>query len=305
MHAGFKKEGPDRTLFARLAILFALFFIMLIAVSATVLLIGKLNLSPRTEALSVAFAQNILVFILPVLIYARIFSHNPLKTLSLSHNINIRQVIGVVLAFLVGLPFLNQIIQWNESITFPSSMAGLENVLREMENQALKSTEILLATSSFGGLLSGVLIIGILTGFGEELFFRGGIQKTLRNCGIGHHWAIWVTATIFSALHFQFYGFIPRILLGAFFGYLLFWSDSIWVSALAHALNNSLVVITAWLSNRAILSFDVEKFGINEGGMPWMAIVSCILFFLLIRYGKRFFFEGSEFRFRPLKRNIK
>ena len=73
-------------------------------------------------------------------------------------------VMGVLLLFVIGLPFLNQIIHWNESVSFPSSMAGIESVLREMENNALKSTEILLSTSSVGGLISGILIIGVLTG---------------------------------------------------------------------------------------------------------------------------------------------
>ena len=294
--------GP--TLFARLGILFGLFFIMLIAVSATVLLIGKLNLSPRTEGLTVALFQNLLVFILPALIYARVISHTPFRALTLSNSMDCRQIIGVILAFVIGLPFLNQIILWNESFTFPSSMSGLEHLFREMENNAQKATGILLSTSSIGGLISGVLIVGVITGFGEELFFRGGIQKAMTDSGVNHHLAIWLPAILFSTLHFQFYGFIPRVILGAFFGYLLFWSDSIWVSTTAHALNNSIVVITAWIANRGGEAFDVERYGVTENGFPWIALASCILLFLLIAYGKRFFFENNNFRYRPLKRNL-
>lgn len=304
MQRRYQKSSGEGTLFARLGVLFGLFFIMLIAVSVSIVLIGKFHLNPRTEGLLIAVIQNLLVFIVPALIYARVFSHDPFKTLDLSNGINLRQVIGILLLFVIGLPFLNQIIHWNESFSFPSSMAGIESVLREMENNALKSTEILLSTSSVGGLISGILIIGVLTGLGEELFFRGGIQKAMVDSGMNAHIAIWITAFIFSALHFQFYGFIPRILLGALFGYLLYWSRSIWVSVLAHAINNSLVVVTTWLAHRELISVDVEKFGIMESGFPWIAMLSMVLLLYFIKYGKGIFFKPCERGFRPLKGNI-
>ena len=75
------------------------------------------------------------------------------------------------------------------------------------------------------------------------------------------HIAIWTTAIIFSAMHFQFYGFIPRVLLGAFFGYLAFWSGSLWLPIFAHALNNSLVVLSTWLVKRNAINIDINKIG--------------------------------------------
>lgn len=304
MQPGVKRREESISVFSRLGVLFGIFFIMLIAVSACALIIGKLHLNARTEALSIAALQCILVFIIPTLIYARVFSHNPFKTLEITNPLQFKQILGVIIAFIIGLPFLNQIIFWNESITLPSSMSSLETPLRDMENNALKATEILLNTSSIGGLISGIFIIGILTGFAEELFFRGGIQRGMEQCGINHHVAIWTAAFIFSAMHFQFFGFVPRILLGAFFGYLLYWSKSIWLSSLAHAINNSMVVITAWLTEKGIFSFDIERLGTNSNGFPWVALGSLVIFTVFIFFCGNSIFSSSTERIRPLKRNI-
>ena len=132
----------------------------------------------------------------------------------------------------------------------PDALSGLEKSLKALEDSNKEQINILLGEPTIGSLIMSVLIIGLLTGLGEELFFRGTLQNIFRTRPMNPHSAIWITAIIFSALHFQFYGFIPRVLLGAFFGYLILWSGSIWLPIFAHALNNSLVVITSWISSR-------------------------------------------------------
>lgn len=293
------------SLFARWGVLFGVFFIMLIAVSLLAGVIGHFNINPRTSGLMVAAVQSIFLFIVPAVVYARVFSHSPWKELDLIRGLELRQILGVALLFFIGLPALNQIISWNEGMTLPGIMRGMEETLREWENQAQKASEILLDTSSFGGMLCGLLVIGVLTGIAEELFFRGAIQKSMEASGINPYVAIWCAAFIFSTLHFQFYGFIPRLLLGAFFGYLLFWSRSLWVSAFAHALNNSVIVVTAWLTRKDIISTDVEQWGISTGGFPWIALASIVLFLLLAIYGRRLLFYPSLSKIKPLKRNLR
>lgn len=293
------------SLFSRWGVLFGVFFIMLIGVSLLAGLIGRINLDPRTSGLIIAAMQSILLFIIPSVVYARVFSHSPWRELDLIRGLEWRQILGVLLLFTLGLPALNQMIFWNEGLQLPASMQGIEDTLRQWEDQAQDASNILLATSSFGGMLCGVIVIGVLTGFAEELFFRGAIQKSMEASGINPYVAIWSAAFIFSALHFQFYGFIPRLLLGAFFGYLLFWSRSLWVSAFAHALNNSVVVVTAWLTRKDLTSTDVEEWGISSGGFPWIALVSMVLFLLLARYGSRLLFYSSLSKIKPLKRNLR
>ncbi len=284
----------DGSVVFRLGVLFGLFFIMLIALSGVALIIEKLQLSPRTEGLIVASLQCVLVFIIPTLIYGRTFSKKPLKYLEISSPLNFKQIIGIFISFLIGLPLLNQLIEWNASFSFPQSMKSIEELFRSMEYNAAKATEILLSTSSIGGLISGILVIGILTGFAEELFFRAGVQKAIERSGFNHHVSIWIAAFIFSILHFQFFGFVPRLLLGAFFGYLLYWSNSIWVSSFAHALNNSLVVATAWITQKSSFSFDIEKYGVMESGFPWGAILSAVIFGLFLYNFRNSLFGSSD-----------
>jgi membrane protease YdiL (CAAX protease family) len=92
-------------------------------------------------------------------------------------------------------------------------------------------------------------------------------------------------------MHFQFFGFIPRMLLGALFGYLYYWTGSLWVSAFAHALNNSMAVITAWLDNNGYMSCDLDSIGVATGSFPYMALISLMVTVLLLVNHKRLFLK--------------
>ena len=132
--------------------------------------------------------------------------------------------------------------------------------------------------NTFGSLIVTVLMVGLMTGIGEELTFRGIIQSLVTEKSNNHHIAIWVTAIIFSAIHFQFFGFFPRMLLGAFFGYLMVWSGSIWLPIYAHFLNNSMAVVAAYMLNINLTTDEYEKVGTVDNGTIWMALVSLFLF---------------------------
>ncbi len=95
---------------------------------------------------------------------------------------------------------------------------------------------------------------------------------------------IWVSAILFSALHMQFYGFFPRMLLGAFFGYLLLWSGSLWLPIIAHFVNNCVAVIFYYLKFNGIKVVDIEIIGTGE--TLWLGILSgivCVFLGYLIR----------------------
>ena len=170
---------------------------------------------------------------------------------------------------------MNFIVHCNESIAFPEAFHDIEIQLKSMEESSQKSIEILLGfntSTSIVNLIISILIIGILAGLSEELFFRGALQNIFRTSSMKYHSAIWVTALIFSAMHFQFYGFIPRLLLGAFFGYLAFWSKSLWLPIFAHVLNNSMVVISTWLISKNTDIIDVNKIGTDFSSDSYLLI---------------------------------
>ena len=130
--------------------------------------------------------------------------------------------------------------------------------MKSMEEKAREMTQVLTNFSSTGRLLVAFLVIAVLPGIGEELVFRGLLQNKLLALTRNPHVAIWVSAALFSAVHFQFYGFLPRMLLGAVFGYLYVWSGNLWVPILAHFVNNAFTLLMVYLYQQKISDYDAE-----------------------------------------------
>lgn len=240
----------------------------------------------RDTLLLTAASQALLAFILPAIVTMRIMGADFAARMGMTYGFTIRALVLLTVVFVVSMPMMEQLVWWNEHIEIPGHLG---EVLRQMEETNGSVGRRMLDTISFGGMLSGVLVVGILTGIAEELFFRGAMQRMMVSAGIRPYMAIWVTAVIFSVMHFQFYGLLPRILMGAWFGYIFYKTRSIWASATAHALNNSAVVVTAWLGNRGIISVDDETFGATVSGFPWPAVISAVITGIVLwRLGKFF-----------------
>lgn len=166
----------------------------------------------------------------------------------------------IVLGITLGSMFFNGLlVYWNAQLDLPESLSGLETWMKEMETQLMELTLFLTDFQTIPELLTGILVIGVFAGIGEEMFFRGVVQPKLKLYTNSAHWGIWLTAIIFSAIHVQFYGFIPRVFLGALFGYLYLYSGSLLYPILAHIFNNTLTVIVVYLSNQGQLDFDLES----------------------------------------------
>ncbi|MDE6301236.1 MAG: CPBP family intramembrane metalloprotease [Muribaculaceae bacterium] len=190
--------------------------------------------------------QDVLMLVVPAVVTAVIVTRQPVELLRLGKFPRLQPLLLGLLTLVVATPLMEAVVQWNEGITLPSAFSDIESWLRRLEEQAGGSVEFLLGPHTFGNLAVSILLVGVLTGFSEELFFRGALQRLLASTRMGTHAAVWVAAIIFSAVHMQFFGFVPRMLLGAFFGYLLVWSGSIWLPMIAHTLNNSLYIITRY-----------------------------------------------------------
>ena len=115
----------------------------------------------------------------------------------------------MVVAFMFANSFL---IDWNAHLHFPGDMQGFETWARSKENELKVVTDFLTRFTSFGDFMIGFVVIVLIPAFGEELLFRGIIQNKLENITGNGHVAIWFTAILFSAFHFQFFGCIPFIL---------------------------------------------------------------------------------------------
>lgn len=131
----------------------------------------------------------------------------------------------------------------------------------------------LIEVDNVGGLILNLVMIAIIPALGEELLFRGLIQRHLSESFRNIHVAILVTAVIFSLVHLQIYSFLPRFFLGIVLGYLLFIGKSIWYPIIAHFINNAIGVIFYYMAHKDKAGDTLEEIGTSES-MPMMALIS-------------------------------
>lgn len=184
--------------------------------------------------------------------------------------------IPILLMVMVGgILFNSLLIDWNANVQFPSFLADLEKTLRQKEDELMALTKFLTDFANIREFLVGLLVIGVLAGIGEEILFRGVLQPKLIYYTGNVHVGIWLAALIFSAIHFQFYGFFPRMLLGAIFGYLYHYSGSLLYPILAHILNNAFTVFLVYLNKLGKIGFDIEE--TDQVPLPYALIGLLIL----------------------------
>jgi membrane protease YdiL (CAAX protease family) len=189
----------------------------------------------------------------------------------------------LLIAFL-GVTFIlamSPLTEWNMNWEFPDALKHLEAMARESEEAAAKLTRVMTNFGSVEELLMGLIVIAVLPAIGEELVFRGLIQNEFFR-GTGRiHISIWASAFIFSAIHFQFFGFVPRLLLGALFGYLYFWSGNLLVPIFAHFFNNAFSVIMYYLYAEKITDLNPDD---NTAIAPGFVLVHLVLTLGLLYY---------------------
>ncbi|WP_439557526.1 lysostaphin resistance A-like protein [Dyadobacter sp.] len=189
-----------------------------------------------------------------------------------------------LLAFLLVLVFIplnSKFIEWNAAMNLPDALSGLEIWMRQKEDQLSVMTAFLTNYKTFGQMLIALFVVALLPAIGEEALFRGVIQTKLLKVTSNPHVAIWASAAIFSAIHFQFYGFLPRMMLGALFGYLFYWTGNFWVAVLAHFVNNGFVLVMMYLHNLGMIDTNIEE----TKSMPLLLItVSLLLSAGILRY---------------------
>lgn len=229
--------------------------------------------------------QSIGVFIIPPFILGWLFHGEIAGYLSLNKSVNFASVLLVLLLSFAASPFINFIGEMNANMHLPDWLSGLENWMKNAEENAAELTEAFLEVDSLGGLLFNIFMVAFLPAIGEELLFRGVIQRIFVNWTKSVHWGIWISAILFSALHMQFYGFVPRMFLGVLFGYLLVWSGSMWLPIIAHFINNAVAVVGMYMIDKKLLTPDIEEYG-STSDSYYMALISIVLitvFMLMIK----------------------
>jgi uncharacterized protein len=229
--------------------------------------------------------QSFGLFIIPPFILASIFHHSITDYLFLDRKVTPLSSLLVIALIFFALPVINFTGELNNQMHFPEWASGVEDWMKNAEERAEELTKAFLKVENIGGLMFNLFMIALLPAIGEELLFRGVIQRIFTEWTRSHHWGIWLSAIIFSALHIQFYGFIPRMLLGVLFGYLLVWSGSIWLPIIAHFFNNAFAVIAMYLIDRGIINPELEEIGTGAESYyaAFLSLGIVILLILLLR----------------------
>ena len=231
----------------------------------------------------VQFFQSTAMFLLPPLCVAYLWSQEPMKWLKVSEFQSFKFSGIAILLMLVALPAINLLSYWNQQMSLPAFLEPLEQWMKTSEESAKVLTEQFMQATTFGGLIINLLLMAVLPALGEELTFRGVLQRLLTPRittsspnRLMPHTAIWCSALLFSAIHLQFYGFVPRMLMGALFGYMLVWTGSLWIPILMHFTNNAAAVLLYFVSLRA--GWDMEKMDtIGTNDTLWLGVVSMVI----------------------------
>lgn len=224
-------------------------------------------------------------FLLPAIGIAWTCSDNPSAYLSAKKIPNAHIFLLVLLGMLLLSPAINLTGLLNKQMELPSFMEPIENWMRTQEATAEQLTNLLLSEDGILALLFNLLVIAVAAGVTEEFIFRGALQRIIGKFTANHHLVIWIAAFLFSSFHMQFFGFLPRLLLGAYLGYLLYWSKSIWIPVFAHFTNNAIAVVgmsDSNLRNNEFISGDIS----DEHLLPFAVVASVclVLFFFLNRH---------------------
>ncbi len=213
-------------------------------------------------------------FLVPALLFAycynrQWFDYNAANRRPKQSMINIVLILSVTLLPVVGaLSAFNQHIMPQEG--------GVAEFMRDLEEAANHILELVTSQRSSWDLVANMLVFAVLAGVCEEFFFQGALQPLMMNWTKNPHIGILLTALIFSALHFQFYGFIPRFLLGVYLGYLFYWSRSLWLPILAHVLHNALSLMVDFTLQGRGIDTDNLQFTDVRGSLPTAAACALI-----------------------------
>ncbi|GMT45570.1 MAG: hypothetical protein IEMM0006_1402 [bacterium] len=265
-------------------------------------LVGMLSQPESETAKSFLYIFQLInqigVFILPPLLFAYLFSTNSSRYLKIRLMPSLRLLLLAGISIYTILPFINWLTEINAHMTFPAALTGIGDWMKAKEAQADMLTQIFLSVKSPGGLVLNLLVITLIPAVGEELLFRGLLQRLLDEWTRNIHAGVILTAFVFSAIHLQFFGFLPRFLLGLMLGYLLEITQNLWIPIFAHFVNNATLVILFYLHYNGFITIKMEDFGSSHN---YFVIIFSLLATVGLFYGVK---RGSAVDSRSTGRHL-
>lgn len=227
--------------------------------------------------------QQIAIFIVPAIIMARWFRKSGESYLKIKVQPGSIQVLLVIVLAILFIPVSGYTGMLNSKMIFPEGFSGVADWMKAKEDLANSLTGLLLDSRGTGGIFINIFIMAIVPSIAEEFLFRGILQQILCRFFKSFHVGIWITAFLFSAIHLQFFGFLPRFLLGLSFGYLFFWGRNLWLPVIAHFINNAFPAVLSFYFGWKELNERTNVKSEKEIILPLFAIALIVLIFYFFR----------------------
>lgn len=220
---------------------------------------------------------TLIAFLIPALVFAKVISKQPFSWLGFNKKMNSKQLLIVVLITFAGMILSGSLGMLNQDIPLSE---GLLKQAQQLENTYKNAMMNMAHMTNLTDYLLAMLVMALAPAIFEEVLFRGAFQQVF----IGwtkHAWAgIIITSILFSAIHFSFFGFLPRIALGLILGLIFFYTNNLWLSILLHFLNNGFVVTQLYILTAQGKSIDK----VMDETMPiWWGCIALILLVVLFR----------------------
>jgi hypothetical protein len=237
-------------------------------------------------------AQDISFFIVPGIVILAKFNPGHHGGILNIRKVRMNEIILVIILAFCAFPLTSLAGELNSQMVLPERLSGVEHWMKDKEDYANHLMDLLMTPETMKGMWMNILIIACIPAVGEELIFRGVFQKIFQNLFRSGHVSVWVTSFIFSAIHFQFYGFLPRLILGLIFGYLFLWTGKLWLPVTAHFINNAVPTIWSYMNGWETIN---EKPSAGPAGQTAMLILSLLAgSIILVYFSKRSAEKVSE-----------
>ncbi|HTE01031.1 MAG TPA: CPBP family intramembrane glutamic endopeptidase [Mucilaginibacter sp.] len=248
--------------------------------------IANLNITAKNQ--NAVWLLQFIGVTLPILIspviFSKYFIHEPDEYLKTNFNFPWILIIVVFFTMMISLPLIEFLSNLNAKMTLPRFLKGLEEWMRDTEGSAKKISDGMMEMRTIWNMIFALIFIGLLTAVVEEIMFRGCLQTILMKWSKNKHIAIWITAILFSAFHMEFFGFLPRMMLGLLFGYFAAWSGSVWPGIWGHFVNNGTIVVLTYLQQRKMLGFDPDSPHLFNSTVYIISLIITLFLLFIYRY---------------------
>lgn len=260
-HFSFASASPLYQLFIAFVTIMAVGFVLFVVSMIAGVLISGMDISMLKDSLVddtfysninlvryMVVMQDICFFIIPGIYLLNLM--NPLNRKWLEYfSVPKANEAGLIVLLAFSLiPLISFTGQINSGMHLPDFLSGVEKWMSAKEDEANNLLKGIMVSESFLVLLLNLFITALIPSISEELVFRGIFQKIFQKLFRNNHIGIWVMAFIFSAIHLQFFGFLPRFIMGLAFGYLYYWSGTLWLPIIAHFTNNAIMTVGVYFT---------------------------------------------------------